>query len=149
MDGKTFDSLLKLSVTRTGRRRLLQAASAAGIGSLLTRGVAGAQDVIAAACQNRQSKCNRNRQCECKNGDKFKNVACDPLPGKCNKNGKRCCGKQDATCDKDCDCCKGYQCNNNKCDNNNNNNCKKKGQNCNNSKDCCNNLKCNNNNKCR
>ncbi len=45
MDGKTFDSLLKLSATRTGRRRLLQAASAAGIGSLLTRGGAAAERV--------------------------------------------------------------------------------------------------------
>src|SRR5215210_243495 len=82
MDDKTFDSLVKLSATSTGRRRLLQAAGAAGIGSLLTRGVAGAQDVVTAACQNRQSKCNRNRNCECNTGEKFKNVACGPLPGK-------------------------------------------------------------------
>ena len=38
VDDKTFDSLAKLSVTSTGRRRLLQAAGAAGIGGLLTRG---------------------------------------------------------------------------------------------------------------
>jgi hypothetical protein len=114
MDDKTFDSLLRLSATRTGRRRLLQAASAAGIGGLLTRGGAAAQDVIAQACQNRQTKCNRNRQCQCKRGEKFENVICDPLSNKCNKNGDRCCGVKGATCDKDCDCCKGYQCNKNR-----------------------------------
>ena len=114
MDGKTFDSLLKLTATTTGRRRLLQAAGAAGIGNLLTRGAAGAGDVVAQACQARQSKCNRNRNCECNKGEKFEHVACDPLPGKCNKNGDRCCGKSGATCDKDCDCCKNHSCNNNK-----------------------------------
>ena len=114
MDNKTFDSLVKLTATRTGRRRLLQAAGAAGIGSLLTRGVAGAEDVVAQACQNRQTKCDRDRQCECKEGKKFKHVACAPLPGKCDKNGDRCCGKKDAKCDKDCDCCKDFQCNKNK-----------------------------------
>jgi hypothetical protein len=112
MDGKTFDSLLKLTATSTGRRRLLQAAGAAGIGGLLTRGGVGA--VTDLACQNRQTKCNRNRNCECHSGDKFKNVACDPLPGKCKKDGERCCGKSGATCDKDCDCCKNHRCNNNK-----------------------------------
>ena len=149
MDGKTFDSLTKLTATSTGRRRLLQAAGTAGIGSLLTRGVVGAQDVVAAACQNRQSTCNRNRNCECHTGEKFKNVACDPLPGKCKKNGDRCCGKADATCDQDCDCCKNFKCNNKKCVNDNNNNCKKKGDHCNSSNDCCNDLKCNNHNKCQ
>ena len=110
MDDKTFDSLLKLTATRTGRRRLLQAAGAAGIGGLLTRGGAAAGEVVAAACQNRGSKCNRNRQCRCK-GEQ--NVICDPLAKNCNTNGSRCCGVKDATCDRDCDCCKGYQCNRN------------------------------------
>jgi hypothetical protein len=116
MDDKTFDSLLKLSATRTGRRRLLQAASAAGIGGLLTRGGATAQDVIAQACQNRQTKCNRNRQCQCKRGAEFENVICDRLTKRCNRNrsGDRCCGVAKATCDNDCDCCRGYQCNKNR-----------------------------------
>ena len=118
MDDKTFDSLAKLSVTSTGRRRLLQAAGAAGLGSLLTRGVAGAADeVVAEACQNRGSRCQRNRQCACKTGREFQNVICDPLPNRCNENGTRCCGIRDATCDRDCDCCKGFRCNdNNRCE---------------------------------
>jgi hypothetical protein len=116
MDDKTFDSLLRLGATRTGRRRLLQAASAAGIGGLLTRGGAAAQDVIAQACQNRQTKCNRNRQCQCKRGVEFENVICDRLTKRCNRNrsGDRCCGVAKATCDNDCDCCRGYQCNKNR-----------------------------------
>ena len=109
MDDKTFDSLAKLSVTSTGRRRLLQAAGAAGLGSLLTRGMAGAQEVIAEACQNRGSRCRRNRQCACK-GEQ--NVVCDPLSRGC-RSGNRCCGVARATCDRDCDCCRGYQCNRN------------------------------------
>lgn len=113
MDGKTFDSLLRLSATRTGRRRLLQATAAAGIGGLLSRGGAAAQ-FVAEACQRRQSKCNRNRQCQCKRGRQFENVICDPLPNKCDRNGDRCCGVRGATCDRDCDCCKGYQCNRNR-----------------------------------
>ena len=113
MDDKTFDSLLKLTATSTGRRRLLQAAGAAGIGGLLTRGVAGAQEMITEACQNRGTKCSRNRQCECNNGDKFNKVTCDTLARGC-KSGQRCCGKKGATCGKDCDCCTGYHCNRNK-----------------------------------
>ena len=111
MDDKTFDSLAKLSVTSTGRRRLLQAAGAAGLGSLLTRGVAGAAgDVVAEACQNRGTRCRRNRQCACK-GEQ--NVICDPLSRGC-RSGQRCCGVAKASCDKDCDCCRGYQCNRNR-----------------------------------
>src|SRR4051794_37222789 len=112
MDDKTFDSLVKLTATRTGRRRLLQAAGAAGLGSLLTRGMAAAQDVVAEACQDRQTKCNRARNCECKNGNQFKHVVCKKLDNKCNKNGDRCCGEKNATCKKDCDCCKGFKCKN-------------------------------------
>ncbi len=112
MDDKTFDSLAKLSATSTGRRRLLQAAGAAGFGSLLTRGAAGAQDVVAEACQNLQSKCKRNRQCQCKDR---RNVICDPLSTKGNcRSGNRCCGTAQAECREDCDCCKGYKCNTNR-----------------------------------
>ena len=110
MDGKTFDSLLKLTATSTGRRRLVQAAAAAGIGGFLRRGGATAQ-VVAEACQDRQSRCDRDRQCECHSGDEFKNVVCDLLPDKCDKSGERCCGRARATCDRDCDCCKGHRCN--------------------------------------
>jgi hypothetical protein len=113
MDGKTFDSLLKLTATSTGRRRLVQAAAAAGIGGFLSRGGATAQ-VVAEACQNRQTRCNRTRQCECHSGEEFKNVACKPLAKKCDKNGDRCCGISKATCDNDCDCCKGHRCNDQK-----------------------------------
>ena len=117
MDDKTFDSLAKLSVTSTGRRRLLQAAGAAGIGTLLTRGAAAAGEVVAQACQNRGSRCQRNRQCACKTGREFENVICDPLANSCNENGSRCCGVKDATCDRDCDCCKGFRCNaNDRCE---------------------------------
>jgi hypothetical protein len=111
MDDKTFDSLLKLSATSTGRRRLFQAAAAVGVGGLLTRGVAGAaDDVNSLACQNLGTKCDRNRQCQCKDRE---NVICDPLARGC-RSGDRCCGVKGASCDKDCDCCKGYQCNRNK-----------------------------------
>src|SRR5215218_9466591 len=111
MDDKTFDCLTKLSVTSTGRRRLLQAAGAVGIGSLLTRGPAVAGGEFGTeACQGRGSRCRRNRQCACK-GEA--NVVCDPLARGC-RSGQRCCGVADATCDKDCDCCKGYQCNKNR-----------------------------------
>jgi hypothetical protein len=110
MDSKTFDSLLKLTATRTGRRRLFQAA-AAGVGGLLTGGVAEARSRFGAqACQRRGSTCDRNRQCKCKDES---NVICDPLSRGC-ESGDRCCGVKGATCDRDCDCCKGYQCNRNK-----------------------------------
>jgi hypothetical protein len=118
MDGKTFDSLAKLTSTSTGRRRLVQAAAAAGIGSFLTRGGAAADDVVAEACQRRGSSCNRDRQCECfSDGAEFKNVECRLPKKRCfdNEDEKRCCGLEGATCDKDCDCCKRHRCNNGKC----------------------------------
>jgi hypothetical protein len=108
MDDKTFDSLLKLSASSTGRRRLFQAATAAGIGGLLSRG--GVSAATTEACQARGSKCDRNRQCRCRDEE---NVICDPLSRGC-QSGDRCCGVRGATCDRDCDCCKGYQCNRNK-----------------------------------
>jgi hypothetical protein len=52
MDDKTFDSLLKLTAISTGRRRLFQATTAAGVGTMLTRG--GLDAVTAGACQPRQ-----------------------------------------------------------------------------------------------
>ena len=111
MDNKTFDSLLKLSATSTGRRRLLQAAAAVGVGGLLTRGVAGAaDDVNSLACQPRGSRCSRNRQCRCRDES---NVICDPLARGC-RSGQRCCGVRGATCQNDCDCCTKYQCNKNR-----------------------------------
>jgi hypothetical protein len=110
MDNKTFDSLLKLTATSTGRRRLLQA-TAAGVGGLLTGGVAEAKNRFGVeACQARGSKCTRNRKCKCKGES---NVICDPLARGC-ESGDRCCGVKGATCRKDCDCCTGYQCNRNK-----------------------------------
>jgi hypothetical protein len=116
MDGKTFDSLTKLTSTSTGRRRLVQAAAAAGIGGFLARSGATAQ-VVAEACQRRQSSCTRDRQCECNRGEEFKNVVCDPLARKCDKRGERCCGRSDATCGSDCGCCRGYRCNSsNRCE---------------------------------
>ncbi len=109
MDNKTFDCLVKQTATKTGRRRLFQAVAAAGVGGLLTRWVAGAEGPGALACQPRGSKCNRNRNCRCKDES---NVICDPLARGC-RSGDRCCGVKDANCDNDCDCCRGYQCNKN------------------------------------
>ena len=111
MDDKTFDSLLKLTATSTGRRRLFQAATAAGIGGLLSRG--GVAAIGKEACQNLGSKCDRNRQCQCRD---VQNVVCDPLARGC-RSGNRCCAVAKGQCDKDCDCCKGYQCdrNNHQC----------------------------------
>ena len=115
MDGKTFDSLLKLTATSTGRRRLVQAVAAAGIGGLVSRGGAAAE-VVAERCQRRQSSCNRDRQCKCNSGGaNFENVVCDRLKKRCNNKGDRCCGRQGATCDVDCDCCLHHRCNNKKC----------------------------------
>jgi hypothetical protein len=113
MDAKTFDSFTKLTSTSTGRRRLVQAAAAAGIGGFLGRDSAAAR-VVAEACQRRQSRCNRDRQCECNTGENFRNVTCDRLKKRC-KSGDRCCGREGATCDSDCDCCRRHRCNNKKC----------------------------------
>jgi hypothetical protein len=110
MDDKTFDSLAKLSVTSAGRRRLLQATMAAGLGGLLTRGAAGAQDVVAEACKKLRRRCDRNSDCNCNDS----NVICDRLPRRCDKSGDRCCGTSKARCSRDCDCCKGFVCNRNR-----------------------------------
>jgi hypothetical protein len=64
----------------------------------------------AQACQQLGSRRDRNRQCQCKDRS---NVICDPLARGC-RSGDRCCGVKGATCDKDCDCCKVYQCNKNR-----------------------------------
>jgi hypothetical protein len=116
MDGKTFDSLLKLSVTRTGRRRLLQAASAAGIGSLLTRGGVAAGDVVAQACEPLQGRCESDRQCKCSVTDERKRE-CRRLKRGCRLRDRhtRCCGVADSSCRGECDCCPGYDCRNNTC----------------------------------
>lgn len=106
MDGKTFDSIVQLGTSRTGRRRLFQAATAVGIGGLLTRG--GVQEVLA-DCQGLRKKCKRNSECSCKDP----NVICGRLPKKCNRSGDRCCGTSRADCRSNCDCCKGFICNNN------------------------------------
>ncbi len=116
MDGKTFDSLLTLTATTTGRRRLLQAASAAGIGSLLTRGGAAAGDVVAQACEPLQGRCERARQCKCKiTGEKKRQ--CRRLKKGCRLRDRhrRCCGVADSSCRNECDCCRGYSCRNNTC----------------------------------
>jgi hypothetical protein len=109
MDGKTFDSLLKLTATRAGRRRLLQATAAAGISALLTRRPEVAAQVEALACQDAGTQCTRNRQCQCKS-PAFANRQCGRLSGKC-RSGNRCCGTAKAICNRDCDCCRGYTCN--------------------------------------
>jgi hypothetical protein len=114
MDGTTFDSLTKLTATSTGRRRLVQAAAAAGIGGFLSRGGVAAE-VVAEACQRRQSRCDRDRQCECSSGGaEFEHVVCDRLKKRCNNEGDRCCGRKGATCDVDCDCCRHHRCNSQK-----------------------------------
>ncbi len=113
MDDKTFDSLLKLSVTSSGRRRLLQAAGAAGIWSFLQRAGAAAQDVGVAACTRLQAPCSRQRQCVCRSQGVF-NVQCSQLKPRC-KNGRRCCGTQDTRCNAECDCCRGFTCRGGRC----------------------------------
>ena len=116
MDGKTFDSLLALGATRTGRRCLLQAASAAGIGGLLTRGGAAAQDVVAQACEPLQGRCSRDRQCKC-NVSGEKDRQCRRLKRHCRRDdgNRRCCGVADSSCQNECDCCRGYACRNKTC----------------------------------
>ena len=106
MDSKTFDSLLRLSATRTGRRRLFQAGAAAGIGGLLTQG---GVDEVLAACQPVRHKCDTNGECSCNDPNRI----CDRLPRKCKRSGDRCCGTSKASCKANCDCCKGFVCNDN------------------------------------
>jgi hypothetical protein len=109
MDGKTFDSIVQLGASRTGRRRLLQSAAAVGLGGLLTRG--GVKEVLA-DCQGRRKPCDGNGECNCRD----KNVVCEKLPRDCkNRSGKRCCGTSKADCKADCDCCKGFQCKRGQC----------------------------------
>ncbi len=116
MDGKTFDSLLKLSVTRTGRRRLLQAVSAAGIGGFLSRGGAAAQEFVIQACEPLQGQCERARQCMCKATDETER-RCQRLKRGCRRRDRhtRCCGVAGSSCRNECDCCRGYDCRNNTC----------------------------------
>jgi len=106
VDSKTFDSVIKLGASRTGRRRLLQAATAVGIGGLLTRG--GVSEVVA-ACTGLRKKCQTNSECQCRDN----NVICDRLSRRCDRSGDRCCGTSRAQCKADCDCCKGFSCNDN------------------------------------
>jgi hypothetical protein len=103
---KTFDSLVKLNSTSTGRRRLFQAGAAVGIGGLLTRG--GVAEVLA-ACQGLRKRCSTNSECQCKDN----NIICGRLARRCNRKGDRCCGTSRADCKADCDCCKGFSCNSN------------------------------------
>lgn len=89
---------------------MLQASAVVGLGGLLSRGPVGAAEFVTEACQDRGTRCKRNRQCQCNDE---KNVICDPLPRGCLKKD-RCCGTSQASCKNDCDCCKGYNCNKNK-----------------------------------
>jgi hypothetical protein len=115
MDGKTFDALIKQTATSTGRRRLVQAVAAAGLGGFVSRRGTAAVDVGTEACQRRQGSCDRRRECECLSGGaEFENVTCDRLKKRCNNKGDRCCGQQGATCDVDCDCCRDHRCNSHK-----------------------------------
>ena len=109
MDNKTFDSLLEADRHPHRAAAVVSGGDRGGCRRLLTRGGAEARRPPQ-ACQRRGSKCNRNRQCRCQDES---NVICDPLARGC-QSGDRCCGVRGATCDKDCDCCKGYQCNRNK-----------------------------------
>ena len=79
---------------------MLQAA-AAGVGGLLTGGVAEARNWFdAESCQPRCSKCERNRKCQCRDES---NVICDPLARGC-QSGVRSCAVKGAGCGKNCDC---------------------------------------------
>ena len=57
MDGKTFDALIKQTATSTGRRRLVQAVAAAGLGGFVSRRGTAAGDVGTEACKRRQGSC--------------------------------------------------------------------------------------------
>jgi hypothetical protein len=103
MENERFDAVVRCAATSTGRRRLLQAAAAVGVGGLLTR--AGMGEVMA-ACISRRSRCTTNKECSCKD----RNVVCGRLSNKCNRGENRCCGTSKASCSSDCDCCKGFYC---------------------------------------
>jgi hypothetical protein len=103
MESEHFDSLVRCAATGAGRRRLLQAVAAVGVGGLLTR--VGMGEVVA-ACKKRGEPCSRNSECNCKD----RNVICDPLDTRHCKGKDRCCGTSEASCSSRCDCCDGFSC---------------------------------------
>ena len=110
MDPRSFDRLSRSFATGASRRQALRALTVGGAVGLVSRlkgGEAAAQVVEAEDCRGRRRQCDRNRQC-CGNN---RGVVCDPLPRACNKDGQRCCGRTDAPCQAECDCCKGFTCN--------------------------------------
>jgi hypothetical protein len=107
MDGESFDRLAVVVHRlreRATRRQALQGLAAGGVAGLLARlgvGEAGA------ACVERRGRCSAPREC-C--GSPDRNVTCDRLPSSCGRNGDRCCGRVDARCSGDCDCCSRLTC---------------------------------------
>ena len=100
MDGSRFDSLARRLATGVDRRQALRALAASGAAGLLTR--LGLDEVDARRLGRR---CNEDRDCPDRRG-----VTCARLAREC-RGGKRCCGKRRARCRNDCDCCRGYRCN--------------------------------------
>jgi hypothetical protein len=112
MDGASFDRLTRV-VHRlrrhATRRQALRALTFGGAAGLLTR--LGAEEAQA-ACTERRRQCSRNGEC-C--GYPNRNVVCDALPGACDRSGDRCCGRSDASCTSQCDCCRGLTCAGGRC----------------------------------
>jgi hypothetical protein len=112
MDGASFDRLSRI-VHRirhhATRRQALRTLAGGGLAGLLTR--LGSEDA-GAACTQRRRQCSRNRDC-C--GYPDRDVVCDSLPRACDRSGDRCCGRTDASCSSECDCCRGLTCGGGRC----------------------------------
>jgi hypothetical protein len=112
MDGASFDRLSR-TVHRlrhqATRRQALRTLAVGGLAGLVTR--LGTEDANA-ACTERRRRCSRDGEC-C--GYPNRDIVCDALPGACDRNGDRCCGRSDASCSSQCDCCRGLTCSGGRC----------------------------------
>lgn len=112
MDGQRFDALTRCAAAARSRRQMLKTVGGGAlVSALVGLGVreAVAQAIAPAACTGIRQRCSTNAEC-CGDG-KF---ICDRISRDCANNRlrkkQRCCGKLDARCSGDCDCCRGFFC---------------------------------------
>jgi len=80
-----------------------------GVGGQLSR--LGVEEARAASIPSRP-RCAPNRDC-C--GYPNRKIVCNALPVACGREGDRCCGRSDASCASQCDCCRGLACSGGRC----------------------------------
>jgi hypothetical protein len=113
MDGSRFDDLLRSAVHQPSRRALLRSlGSGAAVGALVRIGLRpAAADVSGEACQGIRQTCDSRSEC-CGGG----RLRCRRITRKCKRNRlrreNRCCSTGDTPCRNNCDCCRGFACNN-------------------------------------